>query len=300
MERDIKEIIYINTIETNSITDKFDFAEYRNGGSMITVTHRYDGISDKHLRNALHAHSYYEFEFVYGGKGVQILSKSSFNMSRGCAYLRTPNNLHTTWQDVNDVLKSYNIRFTVDYIPKEIETYLMTAGNAVCVKFDEDELESLILKIEQLISEIKSLSPYVSLMVGALFSEILVAFIRKYHIIENQYSNNSRYVQYVINYINGNFRGELSVRELAEAVHLNPHYLGDIFKREMGKSISEYILDLKLILAVQLLMNSSMRINEISTECGFNTPTYFICKFRERYGISQMKYRNEKAADRLL
>lgn len=131
MEDKPKQIIHINTVRSDDIMDKFDIAEYKNGDSMLVVTHRFDGISEKHLTNALHTHSYYEFELVYGGRGVQqILHRSTFEMRRGCAYLRTPNNLHTTHQNPNDRLKSYNIRFSADFIPMDIATGLMAEDYA--------------------------------------------------------------------------------------------------------------------------------------------------------------------------
>jgi len=290
MESNIKNVIYINSIEFDDITDKFDYAEYKNADSMLTVTHRYDGISEKHLQNSLHAHSYYEFELVYGGMGVQILKKTSFSMSRGCAYLRTPNNLHTTHQDENNKLKSYNIRFSVDFIPKDLAANLMAEDNALYVKFDENELGALIEKIKCLASEIKNSDFYSPSVLSAVFCEILVAFIRKYHLTAGRNANYSHHVQSIINYINSNYRKKLSVSELAGIFHLNPHYMGSLFIREAGRSISEYILELRLILSVQLLMSSSLSVSEIAFECGFNTPAYFIVKFRERYGAPPKKY----------
>ena len=73
-----REILHIDTIVHEGIPNRMDITEYRSGDSMLIVTHRYDGISEKHLATALHTHTYYELEVVYEGRGVQIVGTSSF------------------------------------------------------------------------------------------------------------------------------------------------------------------------------------------------------------------------------
>lgn len=292
MEGKPSQIIHINTVRLDDIDimDKFDIAEYKKGDSMLVVTHRLDGISEKHLTNALHTHNYYEFELVYGGRGVQILHRSSFEMHRGCAYLRTPNNLHTTHQNPYDRLKSYNIRFSADFIPINIATGLMAEDNAISVEFEESELQRLTGKIEALTYEIRNTDPYSQTMITSLFCEILVDFVRKYNLTAKKNLGRSLHVTEIIDYINKNYRGKLSVAELSRIFGLNPHYMGSLFINEVGRSIPRYILDLRLILSTQLLASSSMSVSEIAYECGFSSPSYFIEKFRERYGAPPKKY----------
>ena len=115
-----REILHIDTIVHEGIPNRMDITEYRSGDSMLIVTHRYDGISEKHLATALHTHTYYELEVVYEGRGVQIVGTSSFPMCRGRACLRAPSNPHTTHEDPLNPLRSFNLRFSADFIPRDI------------------------------------------------------------------------------------------------------------------------------------------------------------------------------------
>ena len=288
-----QEILHIDTIVREGIPNRFDITEYRSGESFLVVTHRYDGISEKHLFTALHTHNYYEFELVYGGHGIQIAGGSSFSMSRGRACLRTPNNPHTTHEEPSDKLQSYNIRFTADFIPHDIPTRMLAQNSAVCVCFEEEELQKQIEKIKNLADEIRRNDTYSRLIAESLLNEIMAAFARKCETATSEKIIVSRHVSKVLHYIDGNFRKNLSVSLLAQIFGLNSHYLGSLFMTEVGKSIPQYILDIRLILAAQLLSASSLSINEIAYECGFSSPSYFILKFRKRYGRTPRQYMRE-------
>lgn len=289
-------VMRIDTIDRDNITDKFDIAEYRSGESMLAVTHRLDGIGDKHLKTALHTHSYYEFEIITGGRGVQLLDRSSFDMSRGCAYLRTPMNPHTTHEDPGDRLKSYNIRFTSDFIPSGIPAGLMAGGSAFHMKFDENELPPLITKAEELTAEIRRGDAYSVSMMRSLFAAILIPFVRRHATADEADGNvRDRHVKEIIRYIGSSYRAKLTVSDLAARFGLNPHYMGSLFIKETGKSIPAYINELRLILAAGLLASSSLNVNEICYECGFSSPSYFIMKFREKYGAAPGAWKEAKS-----
>ncbi len=289
-KKDVVKTDNVKNIKFGEIPDKYESIEYKNGNSVMVITNRYDGISETFLQHTLHTHNYCEFEAVYGGNGVHILHKSSFEMCRGCAYLRMPNNFHTTHQDKNDKLKAFNIGFSLDFIPSDIFTGIIMQNNALCVRFNEEELLSIIQKIKLLTKELKNPDNYSQIVVRSVFSEILVSFIRKYKLTVKENLNYSYHIQNIINYINNNYRDNLSVEKISSVFGLNKHYAGSLFIKEVGCSIPKYILELRLVLALQLLKSSAMSVNEIAFECGFSSPAYFISKFRERYGLPPKKY----------
>ncbi len=289
----IKKTLHINIDAAEANRERItndDFDKYTNGDTMLMIFHQPNGVWGDHLTSALHVHSFYEMEFVYGGKGIHILGNSSLPMSRGCGYLRTPNNMHTTWQDNNDVLQAYKFQFTGDLLPQEIASLLITVNHGLCVHFTDDELSDITGKILRLRQEIREQHPYQALLVQSLFWEILVLFLRKYHAAQEEPSTYSPHVTETLRYINDNFRGEIRVCDLAKRLYLTPHYLGIVFREAVGKTILEYTLELRLQLAMQLLLHSDMSIGMIATECGFGSGSYFISRFRHRFGLSPLQF----------
>ncbi|MGM9682370.1 MAG: AraC family transcriptional regulator [Eubacteriales bacterium] len=291
MEQTDKKVIFLDISQIKDIKDDYDIAEFNDSNSVFKIIHRCRGMSEDFLQTTLHWHNYYELEVVYGGNGIHILSKSSCNMSRGYACLRSPNHLHTTLEDHDNPLKLFNIKFSADYIPNDISTYLVTSDNSVYVNFNDEELELILTRIRQLFSELKTQDQHTHIMVKAIFTDIFITFIRKYHLKENHISHNSTHIQSVISYIQNNFRDDINLKSLAEKVYLTPNYLGELFIKETGKTCSNYIQDLRFTLAIQLLINTSLSIKEITSECGFHSTSYFIRKFREKYHVSPSRYR---------
>ncbi len=233
MEPKIQRILHIyeDMAEENkdTIVDE-DFDKYSVGETMLLIYHQHSGVWGEHLQSTLHNHNFYEIEFVYGGKGIHLLGNSSFQMTKGGTYLRTPNNLHTTWQDKEDVIQSYKIQFTGDFIPKEMLSPLLVESHALRVQFSPEELAGIIERIGRIRREMKEQKPYYTVVMTNLFQELLVMFIRKYQDVQKEPSPYSSHVTETLRYINDNFRGEICVRELAERLHLTAHYLGDLFR----------------------------------------------------------------------
>lgn len=288
-----REILHIDTIVHEGIPNRMDITEYRSGDSMLIVTHRYDGISEKHLATALHTHTYYELEVVYEGRGVQIVGTSSFPMCRGRACLRAPSNPHTTHEDPLNPLRSFNLRFSADFIPRDIPTRLLTRGGAVSVLWDEEELLLQIERMKRTAAEIRRNDAYSRLTAESLLHEVLADFARKCDANGNEHAAMSRRISDVLRCIDENFRNDISVALLARKFGLNPHYLGSLFIAEVGKSIPQYVRDMRLALAAQLLSASSLSVSEIAYECGFSSPSYFISKFCEQYGMTPRGYAGE-------
>ncbi len=88
---------------------------------------------------------------------------------------------------------------------------------------------------------------------------------------------------------------DIQIQELADKLHLTPHYTGKIFRDAIGKSIIDYTNELRLQLASHLLLKTNIKISEIATQIGYTNSTYFIRRFHKQYGISPMQYRNKSS-----
>lgn len=82
-----------------------------------------------------------------------------------------------------------------------------------------------------------------------------------------------------------------SVAFFADQMHLSPNYLGDMVKRDIGISASEYI-QLKLIeRAKDKILDPEKSISEVAYELGFRYPQHFSRYFKERVGVTPKQFR---------
>ncbi|TRZ38994.1 response regulator [Niallia circulans] len=98
-------------------------------------------------------------------------------------------------------------------------------------------------------------------------------------------------VREAIHYIDQHLKVELSLKGVAEHVHLNSSYLSVLFKEQMKVTFSEYITRRRIQYAKELLISTNHPVADIAEECGYKTAKYFIKIFRELEGVTPSLYR---------
>ncbi|NLC68153.1 MAG: AraC family transcriptional regulator [Clostridiaceae bacterium] len=103
---------------------------------------------------------------------------------------------------------------------------------------------------------------------------------------------NSEMVQKAIEIIRNNIGNcQLSLQFVANALYISPSHLSRIFKNETGTSFSEFVSAQRLNHSIDLLINTNLKIEEISSMMGYSTPQYYISRFKIKYGYTPKEYR---------
>ncbi|MFC0469943.1 response regulator [Halalkalibacter kiskunsagensis] len=100
-------------------------------------------------------------------------------------------------------------------------------------------------------------------------------------------------IKKAMDYVNENAKEKLSMREVAEYVHLNPSYFSVLFKDQTNMTFSEYVTRRKLQNAKNLLLSTKLPIADVAEEVGYQTSKYFIKIFKEYEGKTPSQYRKE-------
>ncbi|UKS24848.1 response regulator [Paenibacillus sp. HWE-109] len=86
---------------------------------------------------------------------------------------------------------------------------------------------------------------------------------------------------------------DISLQFLADRVYLHPKYLSDIFKRETGQNLSDYVTEKRMEKARRLLQTTTLKIADISLMCGFANHKYFASIFKQQTGCTPTEYRDQ-------
>ena len=99
-------------------------------------------------------------------------------------------------------------------------------------------------------------------------------------------------IQRVVDYLNVNFRDNITLSQAAEMAYTGSRYFSKKFKKCTGFGFSEYLTYLRINEASKMLISTRENISQISVDCGFNNSSYFGDVFKKIKGVSPQKYRS--------
>ncbi len=115
----------------------------------------------------------------------------------------------------------------------------------------------------------------------------------------SQVSGGVEAVEAMRQYIDSSYMNEMSLTMLADRFHINPTYLSELFKKQTGTTFSEYIAQVRIARAAELLQDPQLRLSDIAELVGFANASYLSIVFKKFYGVSPNEYRNNHPADPL-
>lgn len=111
------------------------------------------------------------------------------------------------------------------------------------------------------------------------------------------YISKKELVEQLKGYIRINLKEELRLDDLAKRVYISQDYMGRVFKKMEGITISDFILEERMFLAAQLLKEDKLPISRVAYECGYDNYSYFTKMFRKKYQVAPREFRQQYAKD---
>lgn len=99
-------------------------------------------------------------------------------------------------------------------------------------------------------------------------------------------------IETAVDFIRTNYNVDFSIEQLSDMCHLSPSRFHYLFKKSVGYTAIDYKNKVKTDIAMQLLISTSMSVEEISDNLNFNSSIYFRRVFKKFTGMSATKYRS--------
>ena len=130
---------------------------------------------------------------------------------------------------------------------------------------------------------------------GAMREFILDRARRLSDLVRDQEENApSKMIRSALEYINSHFNENISLSQVAGKIFISKNYLCDLFKKELNVTFIDYVTDLRVEKAKELLRSSGMKMYEISEAVGYNDYAYFSQIFKRHTGTTLSDYRRRK------
>lgn len=252
----------------------------------------------------IHRHDEYEVNFVANCAGCRRIAGDSDEVLGYYDLAIIGPKLEHGWEQ-NGVKQNGDMHeVTVQFSPGLLgENFLMKnqmntirvllEESGTGVAFGQDFIASQVGKIEQLVSPQPGFLRFLKLL--EFLYDMSVTTDR--HRLSTtsfanvEYVSDSRRVRRVQEYINANYRQELRLSELASLAGMAPTAFSRFFRTRTGRTVSDYIIDMRIGHAARLLLDTTMTSAEICFECGFNNISNFNRLFRKKRNCSPMEFR---------
>ena len=125
-----------------------------------------------------------------------------------------------------------------------------------------------------------------------LMSEIVRTYCRL--VRNHSTAHYSPLVQKAVAYIDSDLSCDLSLHNLAEAQNISASYLSALFKREIGKTVTEFVNERRMEKGARLLRITRLQVQTIAQHCGMSDANYFSKMFKKHYGKTPKQFREEQ------
>ncbi len=252
----------------------------------------------------LHQHKEFELNFIEHGKGVRrIVGDSVEEIGDYELVLIGGDNLEHVWEQGrcrSKDIREITIQFSPDIFGSEllsknqfasIRRMLRKADHGLAFSLSSimkvySTLDTMAQEQERFVQFLKFLYVLYELSIS---DEARVLASSSFAHTER--STESRRVQKVKQYINDNYAKPLMLSDLAGLVGMSPVAFSRFFRQRTGRTLSDYIVDIRLGYAARMLVDSTKNISEICYECGFNNLSNFNRTFKAKRNYTPRDFR---------
>lgn len=265
-------------------------------------------LGERWWRNYLHAHSFFEFCYAYAGKGAFRVRDQEIPIERGALFVATPGVSHEIVSSRTHPLGIYFWAFTLLRVPEHEATDADRSIDALLEALPSTprwvtRRPDLAVErtLELMTAEIAGKAAGYTQAIQGLATKLVLDCARAFtdgvppEPLAAAGDRGARSaVQTAVRYLRDNYARPIEVRDVAAQVHLSERHLARLFARETGKSILEYLTDLRVEAASQLLLDDAIPIKQVARSVGYPDPHYFTTLFGRRTGLTPGMFRERR------
>lgn len=241
------------------------------------------------------ARNHFLFHYVISGCGMLLADNKeketcNYRVKSGQGFMIFPNQINTYIADQNLPWEYVWIEFDGLRVKEALEIAGLSP-NAPIYHANSHDLRETMMNEMLYIAQHGDMAPFH--LIGHLYL-FLDAMTRSVSSIRLSGSGKLQdfYIHEAINFIEQNFQNNISVEDIADTCGLNRSYFGKIFKKSVGRTPQEFLLNYRMTKAAELLKLTKLSIGDISKAVGYDNPFHFSRAFKHVYGMPPREWRN--------
>ena len=257
--------------------------------SMIEITK--NNKSGQTLTVSKYGEDFYQMSFLLDGEGVFYIDDTSYPVRRGSVVILPPSTRYVgTGKNLNKVSIVIFEEILTDFEKFVLKSFIKTPVTTLSNKSTGRIFDTL-----KTMGNLSKTSKFREDVLHILLSFILLELFE-----QNSNSKNSDSKQVppmifnILNYIEKNYQKKITLEMISKEFNYSAISIRKNFKKHMGESISDYILNFRLDKVKAMLSTTNKSMNEIAEKCGFSSANYMSLIFKEKESMSPFAYRKIK------
>lgn len=248
-------------------------------------------------RSGRHYHDFFQLIYIKGGKGYLYIKDEEYLLKKDQMYLCPIGYDHEFISDQWKPLETIDIKFSID----KIEMSSMFANVYGLIEMNPKVARSIL---ESSVEEAQKNNRYSHDLINSNIFNLLLKMLLVLDQPEEQnkgidqdmdiiYNYNYKGIDFgkLFTYMNENIGKQITLEDLAELVGFNSTYLCRVFKSKYGIPPIQYINQLRLRKAKELLKCQEYNITDIADMLGFQSVHYFSRYFKKNFKVSPLEYK---------
>lgn len=239
-----------------------------------------------------HKHLRIEINYVKKGSCILHLNNESVSFREGDIMIIT--------SDVNHFFEAGTAGTTLmqlEFLPEIFSLFKqdiregMNELSSVSLFSEENRLIKIVNNVgimrvvQRIVNELNQKNPYYRHLVVMYYAELLILFYRYMNDAYLPVCTN-RFLKKAIAYIRQNYQASILVSDVAKHAGISERYLRKLFSFYLNLSPLDYLNQIRINKAIELLRNTELSVKEISFLCGFQSPQYFSRLFKQQTGTA--------------
>ena len=233
----------------------------------------------------------YILHYVMEGKGIYQIGETKYQLKGGQAFLIEPESLTFYQADKKDPWSYLWVGFGGTEAQRFVKDLGLNSRQLTCECEYGEELKEIVFEMLQ---HTHSTAENLYYLQGKLY-QFFSVLARGIEI--RQYADDTKesiHVQEAIAYIIKNYYSQkITVEDIANHLALNRSYLYTIFKNSLGISPKDFLTEFRISRGKEQLTLTDLSVEEIAVSCGYRNSLAFGKVFKQKVGITPIKYRND-------
>jgi AraC-like DNA-binding protein len=252
-----------------------------------------------------HKHDFIELRYVFSGNCNYILNGMSYPVKSGDLIICNPGVEHTnSFVHSKELTTEFHVGFTDIHLKNLPKNTLYPETQSPIIFIPSNHRQEFVKCCYEILSEYDSKKQINDLMIKSLVMKLLVLLIRELYPeqktledtqtlgYEFESSNKTYVVNTIITYLTENYARKISLSKISQNMYLSPVYISKLFKEETGESPINYLIQLRLEKAKEILAHAeNPSIKDIAKSVGYDDAYYFSKLFKKYYGVSPSNYK---------